>query len=115
MAGAVGGKGGLVPDHNFRSKNYHFLFLLPFDAEAFKTGGGVGLFVVGTIEKYHFFVYASQYTAFPSVSVFVGRTVRSGGSGRVQKILRKKTQYLMNTCCSYQYLLTLGNFEAKFV
>ena len=25
------------PDHNFRSKNYHFLFLLPFDAEAIET------------------------------------------------------------------------------
>ena len=24
-------------DHKFRSKNYHILFLLPFDAEAFKT------------------------------------------------------------------------------
>ena len=29
--------GGLVPDHNFTKKKYHFLFLLPFDAEAFKT------------------------------------------------------------------------------
>ena len=28
---------GARPDHNFRPKNYHFLFLLPFDAEAFKT------------------------------------------------------------------------------
>ena len=25
------------PDHNFRPKKYHFLFLLPFDADAFKT------------------------------------------------------------------------------
>ena len=32
-----GGGGGLRPDHNFRPKKYHFLFLLPFDAEAFKT------------------------------------------------------------------------------
>ena len=35
VVGAVGG--GLRPDHNFRPKKYHFLFLLPFDAEAFKT------------------------------------------------------------------------------
>ena len=26
-----------MPDHNFRPKKNHFLFLLPFDAEAFKT------------------------------------------------------------------------------
>ena len=26
-----------VPDNNFRSKNYHLLLLLPFDAKAFKT------------------------------------------------------------------------------
>ena len=25
------------PEHNFRPKMYHFLFLLPFDAEALKT------------------------------------------------------------------------------
>ena len=31
------GEGDLGPDHNFWSKNYHFLFLLPFDAEVFKT------------------------------------------------------------------------------
>ena len=31
------GGGGPRPDHNFRPKKYHFLFLLPFDAEAFKT------------------------------------------------------------------------------
>ena len=38
MVGAVGGgEGNSVPDHNFRSENYHFLFLLSFDAEAFKT------------------------------------------------------------------------------
>ena len=37
LGGLFGGGGWLVPDHNFRSKNYHFLFLLPFDAEAFKT------------------------------------------------------------------------------
>ena len=37
VVGAVGGGGGLRPDHNFRPKKYHFLFLLPFDAEAFKT------------------------------------------------------------------------------
>ena len=29
--------GCLVPDHNFWSKSYNFLFLLPFDAEALKT------------------------------------------------------------------------------
>ena len=35
---AVGGGGrGSRPDHNFRPKKYHFLFLLPFDSEAFKT------------------------------------------------------------------------------
>ena len=28
---------GLVLVHNFRSKNYHLLFLLPFDAETSKT------------------------------------------------------------------------------
>ena len=28
---------GPRPDHNFRPKKYHFLFLLSFDAEAFKT------------------------------------------------------------------------------
>ena len=28
------GGGWLMPDRNFRSKNYHFLFLLPFEAEA---------------------------------------------------------------------------------
>ena len=33
----VGAVGGSRPDHNFRPKKYHFLFLLPFDAEAFKT------------------------------------------------------------------------------
>ena len=31
------GGGGRGADHNYRSKNYHFLFLLKFDAEAFKT------------------------------------------------------------------------------
>ena len=35
--GCLGGGGGSVPDHNFQSKNYHSLFLFPFDAEAFKT------------------------------------------------------------------------------
>ena len=35
MLGAVGG--GPRPDHNFQQKKYNFLFLLPFDAEAFKT------------------------------------------------------------------------------
>ena len=34
--GPLGG-GDSRPDHNFRPKKYHFLFLLPFDAEAFKT------------------------------------------------------------------------------
>ena len=29
--------GGWMPDHNSRSNNYHFLFLLPFDAEALET------------------------------------------------------------------------------
>ena len=81
--GAVGGGRGSRPDHNFRPKRYHFLFLLPFDAEAFKTfkntiklinlcapplsgvlwyfdynwggGGGIGHFVVGTTQKYNFF------------------------------------------------------------
>ena len=33
----VGAIGGARPDHNFRQKRYHFLFFLPFDAEAFKT------------------------------------------------------------------------------
>merc|ERR1711911_132744 len=37
VEGAVWGEGGSRPDHNFRPKKYHFLFLLPFDAEAFKT------------------------------------------------------------------------------
>ena len=35
--GCWGGGFCSVPDHNFRSKNYRFLFLLPFDAEALKT------------------------------------------------------------------------------
>ena len=35
MTGRRGG--GSRPDHNFRPKKHHFLFLLPFDAEAFKT------------------------------------------------------------------------------
>ena len=37
LLGGGGRWGGSRPDHNFRPKKYHFLFLLPFDAEAFKT------------------------------------------------------------------------------
>ena len=33
---SFGKRRGLVPDHDFRSKNYLFLFLLPFNPEASK-------------------------------------------------------------------------------
>ena len=36
LLGGGGVGGGPRPDHNFQPKKYHFLFLLPFDAEAFK-------------------------------------------------------------------------------
>ena len=40
---------GLRPDHNFRPKKYHFLFLLPFDSEALKTCKNTIKFVCSTL------------------------------------------------------------------